>query len=194
MCNCRAGHYISKFWGGCLGRSWHKIRVTRPHAPGYSLTGSPNLSSTPPMWVWPQAPLGGPSPSTTLRPRIPLLHQPGSPPGRVLQLQWGTLNRQLGPDWGLESGTSGTETSCKALVFFRNPKRMVTAKFKRTFARTIRNNLMAPHMKMRGFKAKRPESSPELCHEHCHKISLQYFLRNVPGTNRVCTWGKPTLS
>ena len=59
--------------------------------------------------------------------------------------------------------------------------RMGMAKFKRTFPRTSRNNLRPPHMilimKMWGFKAKRPESSLELHHEHCHGISLPYSQR-----------------
>ena len=54
------------------------------------------------------------------------------------------------------------------------------AMFKRTFARTIRNTSGAPHMKIWGFEAKGPESSPELCLEHCHGISLPYFLRPRP--------------
>ena len=40
--------------------------------------------------------------------------------------------------------------------------------FKRKFARTIPDNLRAPHMKMWGFEAKGPESSPELRPEHYH--------------------------
>ena len=35
--------------------------------------------------------------------------------------------------------------------------------------------LRAPHMKMWGFKAKRPESSAELRHKHCHGVSLPSF-------------------
>ena len=57
------------------------------------------------------------------------------------------------------------------------------AKLKRTFARSIRSNLRAPHMKKCGFRGKKgPESSPKLCHEHCHGISWPYLLRPRPLT------------
>ena len=55
-------------------------------------------------------------------------------------------------------------------------KRLGMAKFKRTFGRTIRNNLRAPHMKMWGFEAKGPDNSPNLRHGHCHGVSLPCFL------------------
>ena len=52
-------------------------------------------------------------------------------------------------------------------------------KFKRTFTRTNNSGkFWGRHTWKCGFsRQKGPESSPELCHEHCHGISLPYFLR-----------------
>ena len=64
----------------------------------------------------------------------------------------------------------------RRLALFRDQKSMGMAMFKRTFARTILDNLRAPHVKMWGFEAKGPENSPELRPEHYHGISLPCFL------------------
>ena len=42
-----------------------------------------------------------------------------------------------------------------SLIFFRGKKSMAMAMFKRTFARTVGDNLRTSHMKMWGFEAKR---------------------------------------
>ena len=63
------------------------------------------------------------------------------------------------------------------LVIFGAEKRLVMAMFRRTFAQTSRSSEREPHMKVWGFETKGQECSPELRHEHCHGISLPYFLR-----------------
>ena len=51
------------------------------------------------------------------------------------------------------NGVFSREESLESLI--RDQKSMGMAMFKRTFARTIPDNLRAPHMKMWGFDAKR---------------------------------------
>ena len=51
------------------------------------------------MWVWPQVPLGGPSPSAPLRYGTPPPHQPGLPPPSALQKEPGAMGGR-GRGWG----------------------------------------------------------------------------------------------
>ena len=57
--------------------------------------------------------------------------------------------------------------------------------FKRKFARTIPDNLRAPHIKMWGFEAKGPESSPELRPEHYHSFFITMLFSSL---KLVCLW------
>ena len=56
---------------------------------------------------------------------------------------------------------------------------MAMAMFKRKFARTIPDNLRAPYIKMWGFEAKGPESSPELRPEHYHSFFITMLFSSL---------------
>ena len=66
---------------------------------------------------------------------------------------------------GRESGSHGVWMHLKSGI----RKDLEWQKFKRTFTRTLWNNLRASHTwKCGGSRQEGPESSPELRHEHCH--------------------------
>ena len=72
--------------------------------------------------------------------------------------------------------TGGLSQGCPDFQKVWPPKNLGMAKFKRTFAQTLRNILRAPHMKMRGFEAQKrqkvhPNFATNIAMEfHCHAV------------------------
>ena len=56
---------------------------------------------------------------------------------------------------------------------------MAMAMFKRKFARTIPDNLRAPHIKMWGFEAKRARKFTELRPEHYHYFFIAMLFSSL---------------